>query len=108
MKKDIIQALTEAATNSLGEIVSLKETCKQHEWTITDLNKKTAELTLDINKYQSENANLSEEVNHLHKELNMHEELVNKLETENKTLTATITKLKKTKTTKKRKAAKQS
>jgi len=101
---DTIQSLTEAITKSLGEIVALKETCKQHEGTISNVNNKKAELTLALNKSQNDNGKLSEEVNQLHKELNIHEALVQKLEEENKKLSAAITKLEKAKVSKASKA----
>ena len=106
-KTDTIQALTESATKSLGEIVSLKETCKQHEGTIADLNKKKAELTLELSKGQSENAKLSEEITNLNKELNSHENLIKKLEGENKTLSTTIIKLENDKSVKNSQTAEQ-
>ena len=106
-KTDTIQALTESATKSLGEIVSLKETCKQHEGTIADLNKKNAELTQELSKSQNENAKLSEEITSLNKKLNNHENLIKKLEGENKTLSATITKLEKDTSVKNSKTAEQ-
>jgi chromosome segregation ATPase len=104
---DTIQSLTEAATKFLGEIVSLKETCKQHEGTIAELNNKKAELALALNKSQNENSKLSEEVSHLHKELNSHEALVQKLEEENKELSAVVAKPQKAKPEKTSKAEKQ-
>ena len=106
-KTDTIQALTESATNSLGEIVSLKATCKQHEGTIADLNKKKAELTQALSTTQSENAKISEEITNLNKKLNDHENLIKKLEGENKTLSANITKLEKDNSVKNSKTAEQ-
>ena len=104
-KTDIIQALTDSVTKSLGEIVSLKETLKQNEDTITKLNNKNGELTLELTGCKSEAAELTEQVANLNKELHIHDELVKKLESENKALTAAVEKLEKGKSAKTKETA---
>lgn len=104
--KDSLQALTESVTKSLGEIVSLRQTCNQHEGTISDLNDKNAEVALELSKAKDEIVKLDEDITGLNKELHGHEELVKKLEKENKALSASLTKLEKTKLKEKKVALK--
>jgi len=92
-KTDTLNDIRESITKSLTEIVSLKQTCKLHEGSIADLNKKNNELVLNLNKAEDEASKLNEEVTGLNKELNSHEELAKKLEGENKSLSATIKEL---------------
>ena len=104
-KINTIQALTDSVTKSLGEIVSLKQTCKQHESTIAALNKKKRDLSLELGDVRHENAMLKDEVDNLNKELYSHEELVKKLEGEYEKLSASIKTLEKGKAGKESEAA---
>ncbi|MBL4755379.1 MAG: hypothetical protein JKY52_17505 [Flavobacteriales bacterium] len=97
-KTNTIEALTNSVTNALGEIVSLKQTCKQHEDTIAVLNKTKRDLSLEIGDTKHENAMLKEEIDSLNKELYSHEELVKKLEGEYKKLADSVKTLEKGKT----------
>ena len=68
-KIDNIEALTEATTKSLGEIVSLKKTRKNQEEEIKGLAEKNNQLMSDLKNQQEESKKLSKEIELLNKDL---------------------------------------
>ena len=92
-KTDPIRSLTDSVKSSLSEIISLKKTCNEQEDTITELNSKNNQLTIDLETEKDNVTKLKEEAGVLNKGIASQKATVEKLESERDDQASTIEKL---------------